>query len=108
MEKWKSRTDREIPTFPQPIAWVYHRRERRRTSRMNRPRVVYFPSGVLVYFSSGATTTLACCYRSEDPRQRHSTPCQAVSLVNANGGASGSRSSQQRARLVRSTVALTS
>jgi len=23
---------------------------------MNRPRVVYFPSGVLVYFSSGATT----------------------------------------------------
>ena len=34
----------------------HNRRERRRTDRMNRPRVVYFPSGVLAYFSSGATT----------------------------------------------------
>ncbi len=55
MEKWKSRTDREIPTFPQPIGWVQIR-ECRRTDRINRPRVVYFPSGVLVYFLSGAPT----------------------------------------------------
>ena len=47
---WKSRTDREIPTFPQPIIWYVRSEER----RMNRPQVVYFPSGQLVYFSSGA------------------------------------------------------
>jgi hypothetical protein len=58
MEKRKSRTDREIPTFPQPIAWLFEQEERRRTDRMNRPRVVYFPSGVLVYFPSGATSQL--------------------------------------------------
>ena len=48
---WKSRTEREIPTFPQPILGDVREEER----RMNRPQVVYFPSGRLVYFPSGAS-----------------------------------------------------
>jgi transposase len=33
MEKWKSRTDREIPTFPQPIGWVSDQKNAERTKK---------------------------------------------------------------------------
>ena len=52
---WKSRTEREIPTFPQADSFLVEG-SRREERRMNRPRVDHFPSGVLVYFPSGAPT----------------------------------------------------
>lgn len=45
MGKWKSRKDREIPTFPQPIGWVSDQKNEEERIEINRPRVVYFLSG---------------------------------------------------------------
>src|SRR5688572_16652347 len=83
---WKSRTAREIPTFPQANLLLGLRGEER---RMNRPRSGSLSERRLVYFPGGATTAGA---------HARSSPCRQSRWVFVDSRAHNHRESVAKMR----------